>query len=57
MPTFVFHIPVDLHELFQDSGAASCTFRCKARRVMEMAVNIALMLVIGILWPEKNGTQ
>ena len=54
MPTLISHIAIDLHELFQDSAVAACALRRVSRRVVEMAVDVSLMLVVRVLWTEQR---
>lgn len=60
MPTFVPHITVDLDELLQDRAVTSNAFGGKSSRVVVMAVDVALVLVIRVLCSEKvwaDGTR
>lgn len=56
MPVLVLVIPVDLHELLEDCGSASGTAYCKASGVMEMAEDLAIVLVVAIVGSENGGT-
>jgi hypothetical protein len=56
MPALVAHVPIDLHELLQNCGVATRTFCRKARRIMIMAVHVAVVFIIRVLWPEKRRT-
>lgn len=57
MPAFFLEVAVDFDELLQDGTATSYAFRCKPRRVMEMAVHVAIMLVVRILRSKKRGAH
>lgn len=46
MPTLVPRVAVDFNKLLQDSTAAAYAFGGKAGRIVVMAVNVVVMLVI-----------
>jgi hypothetical protein len=46
VPAFVAHVPIDLHKLLQNCGIAARTFCRKARRIMIMAVYVAVVFII-----------
>jgi hypothetical protein len=52
MPTLILHVSIDLHVLLQNGTVAANAFRREAGRIMVMAINIVLVLVIRILLPE-----
>ena len=49
MPAFVPIIPNDLHKLLENRAIASRTFCREPRGIMEMAVDVTFMLVVGVL--------
>jgi hypothetical protein len=49
MPTFILHIPIDLHKLFQYRTIATSTFRGKSRGIVEMAVDVAFVFIVRVL--------
>jgi hypothetical protein len=57
MPTLVSVIPVDLDKLLQYSTVAACALCCEAGRVVEMAVYIAVVLVVGILGAKQGSAE
>lgn len=54
MPVLVLPIADDLDELFEDSRLAAIAFGSELRRIMVMAIDLAVMLVVGVLRP-KDG--
>lgn len=46
MPTLIAHISIDLYKLLQDRTPAPNALCRKSSRVMEMAVDVALVFVI-----------
>lgn len=54
MPCLLAHISVDLDELFKDGRVASGATVSKAGRVVEVAVDAILVLVIRVLWTEQG---
>jgi hypothetical protein len=46
MPAFISHVPIDLHELFENRTVATSTFGGESRRIVEMTINIAVVLII-----------
>jgi hypothetical protein len=57
MPTFVAHVPVDLHELFQYGAIATHTFRSKSCRIVKVAIDVVLVFIIRVLWTEQRRTN
>lgn len=57
VPTLISHIAIDLHKLLQDSTVASRTLGRKPRRIMEVAVDIPLMLIIRVLRTKQCRTD
>ena len=51
---FIRIIPINLHELLQNSRFASRTLDRKPRTIVEMAKNIPIMFVVAILWPKDS---
>lgn len=56
MPALVSHVAIDLNKLFQDRTTATRTFCGKTRRVMKMAIDIAIMFVVRILGAKESRT-
>jgi hypothetical protein len=54
MPVLILSIPKYLHELLENGIVAAVTPLCKARRVMVVAVHVALMLVVAVLGSEDG---
>ena len=54
MPTFVPRVPVDLHKLLENRAVATSAFGRISRGIVEMAIDVSLMLVVGVLWAEKR---
>ena len=52
VPALVAHIAVDLDELLEDRGVAADAFRRETRAVVEVAVDVARVLVVRVLGPE-----
>jgi len=46
MPTFISHVSIDLYELFEDCAVASCAFCGETCRIVEMAINVSIVLVV-----------
>ena len=46
VPTFVAHVPINLHKLLQNGSIATCTLGGKACRVMIMAIYVIVVLII-----------
>lgn len=57
MPALFLEVAVDFDELLQNGTATSYTLRCKTRRVVEVAVHVAIMLVVRILRPKKRSAH
>ena len=57
MPTLVSHVPVNLHELFEDRTIATRAFRRVSSRVVEVTVYISLVLVVRVLRAEEGGAH
>ena len=57
MPTFIAHVAVNLHELFQNRTVAPGTLRRKPRRVVEVTVDISIMFIVRVLWAEQRWTN
>jgi hypothetical protein len=57
MPALISHVPVDLDELFQDGSRTAGTFSGKSRRVVEMTVHVAVVLIVRVLRTEKGGAE
>jgi hypothetical protein len=49
MPVLVLAVPKDLDKLLEDSSVAAITSLCKMRRVVVVAVDLSVMLVVTIL--------
>lgn len=56
MPVLILAIAENLDKLLQDGGVTAVASLSKLGGIMEMAVYLALMLVIGILGAEYRGT-
>ena len=54
MPALVSHVTIDFDELLEDSTVASCALRGVPSGVMEMAVDIPFVFVVGVLWTKKS---
>ena len=54
MPALAAHGPVNFHELLQNSGIAAWTFGGKACRVVITTINIIVVLIIWVPWPEER---
>ena len=54
MPALVPHVPIDLHELLQDSAIAPGTLGGESGGIVEMAIYVALMLIVGVLRAEQS---
>ena len=54
VPCLLAHVPVDLDELFKDGRVASGAAVSKAGRVVEVAIDAILVLVIRVLWTEQG---
>jgi len=57
MPAFIFHIPINLHKLFEDGAMASRAFCREAGRVMKVAVDIAVVFIIRVLGTEQSRAE
>ncbi len=60
MPAFVSHVPVNLDKLFQDGAVATRALGSKTSGVMEVAIYVAVVLIIRVLgsekcWAERTG--
>ena len=54
MSTLVAHIPVDLDELLENRTIATCALGSEARRVVEVAVDLALVLIVRVVRSEHG---
>lgn len=54
VPALVPHVSVDLDELFQDRGAASGALGRKPRRIVVMAIDIPVVLVVRVMRPKQG---
>ena len=54
MPTLVTVVAVDLHELLEYCAVAASALGGKTGRVVEVAVNVVFVFIIGVL-RTKNG--
>ena len=50
MPTFVSHVTIYFYKLFEDGAGATGAFCSEAGRVVEMAVYVAVVFVVRVLW-------
>lgn len=57
MPMLINTVPVDLDKLLENSGPTSRTLDGEPRRIMEVAINGAVVLVIRILRTEYGRTN
>ena len=56
MPMLILTITKYLNELFQDCCVATITFLCKLCRIVIMAINTAVMLIVTILCTKHGRT-
>lgn len=54
MPALVTRVTIYLHELFENGATAPGAFRRKSSRIMEVAVNVAIVLVVRVLRTEEG---
>lgn len=57
MPVLILTIAEYFHELLENCGLASIAALSKLCRVMEMAINLAVMLVVAVLCPKYSGAH
>lgn len=57
VPTFISHVPVDLHKLLENRTVAAGAFGCESCRVVEVAINVAVVFVVRVLRAEKCRTE
>lgn len=57
MPVLVLSIAIDFNKLLQDGRVATITSFGKLRRVMIMAVHLAIVLVVAVLRPKDGRTD
>ena len=50
MPTLVSHVAIYLDKLFEDGAGAAGAFCSEAGGVVEMAVYVAVVFVVRVLW-------
>ena len=53
----VLVVPVDLDELLQDGGAAASAADGEARRVVEVAEDTPVVLIVRVLRPKDGGAD
>ena len=53
----IYSIPEDLDELFQNGGLAPIALLRKLCRIVEVAIDIAFVFVVGVLCAEDGGTD
>ena len=56
MPTFISHVPIVLHELFQNGSLAANALGCNTRRVMVMTIYVLVVLIIRVVGAEQCRT-
>jgi hypothetical protein len=54
MPALVPLVTIYLNKLLQDGAAATCAFCRKTCRVVEVAINVPVVLIVGVLWAKKG---
>ncbi len=57
MPVLVLAVPKDLDKLLEDSSVAAITSLSEMRRVVVVAVDLAIMLVVAVLRTENCRTD
>jgi len=57
MPAFILHVAIDLDKLLEDGTVASSTLGGEPSGVVEVAVNIILVFVVGILLAKYRGAN
>lgn len=57
MPTFISHIAINFNKLLENSAGASNTLGCEPGRVVEVAIHVSLVLVVGVLRTEQGRTD
>lgn len=57
MPVLILVVPVNLHKLLQDGCSAARTANREAGRVMEVAKDLTVMLIVAVLGPEDCRTS
>ena len=57
MPTFISHVPVDLHKLLENRTVAAGAFGCESRRVVKVAIDVAVVFIVRVLRTKKCGTE
>ena len=56
MPTLISHVPIFLHELFQNGSLAASALSGKARRVVVMTICVLVVLIIRVVGAEQCRT-
>ena len=56
MPTLISHVPIDLHELFQNGSVAANAFGSNTRRVVVMTIYVLVVLIIRVVGAEQCRT-
>ena len=57
MPVLINAVPKDLHKLLQDRRLAAITLLRECGRVVEVAVDVAFMLIVRILCAKDGGAD
>jgi hypothetical protein len=57
VPMLVLPISEDFNKLLQNGSLATTTFRGELCRIMIMAINLAVVLIIRILWSKYRRTN
>jgi hypothetical protein len=50
MPTFVSHVAVYFHKLFEDGAGTAGAFFSEAGGIVEVAVYVAVVFIVRVLW-------
>ena len=56
MPALISHVPIDLHELFQNGSLAANAFGSNTRRVVVMTIYVLVVLIIRVVGAEQCRT-
>lgn len=57
MPVLILTISKDLHELLEDRGLTAIASLSELRRIMIMAVDFIVMLIVAVLGSKNRGTK
>ena len=54
MPAFITAIAVNLNELLENGRVAARTLGRESCRIVEVTIDVAIVLVIRVLWPKER---